>query len=345
MINSKTLTNWYSIYKRHLPWRETKNPYYIWLSEIILQQTRVAQGMPYYLKFIEKFPTIQHLAKAEEQEVLKLWQGLGYYSRARNLHTAAQYVTCELDGIFPDTYHEILKLKGVGDYTASAIASICFNAPTPVLDGNVFRVIARYYGIETPIHTGKAQSEFKQILHEIIDPENPADFNQAIMEFGAIQCKPKSPNCTSCPFQTQCYAYRTNKVDQFPVKLKPKKEKKRYFNYLVFLSADGKTILEKRTQKDIWKNLYQFPLIESEREQKKDSISKEIKEKYDVYTSLFDLQLYNDKEKVHKLSHQHIYTKFWIVYVDELKRGISLKQLKQYPFPVLISNFLNTFNY
>lgn len=186
------LTNWYSVNKRELPWRKTKNPYYIWLSEIILQQTQIKQGLPYYEAFVTNFPTIFDLANASEEEVLKLWQGLGYYSRARNLHFTAKYIVNELNGIFPNTYKELLKLKGIGDYTASAIASICFNEPTAVVDGNVYRFLSRHYGIETPINTTEGFKTFKALATELIDTNNPADFNQAIMEFGATQCKPKN---------------------------------------------------------------------------------------------------------------------------------------------------------
>ena len=254
MIFSEILTHWYSIHKRYLPWRETKDPYKIWLSEIILQQTQVSQGLPYYYKFVERYPTIFELSKALENEVLKLWQGLGYYSRARNLHSTAQYIANELNGNFPNSYKELIKLKGIGDYTASAIASICFNEPSPVLDGNVYRVISRYYGISTPINTSKAQKEFKTVLQTIIDKKNPDVFNQAIMEFGAKQCKPQSPNCSICPFNASCFALAKNKIQELPVKLKPLKVKKRHFNYLVYLSDDNKTVLEKRNN-GIWQNL------------------------------------------------------------------------------------------
>ena len=196
---SKVLINWYLKNNRELPWRKTKNPYHIWLSEIMLQQTRVAQGLPYYLKFTEAFPTVFDLANADESYVLKLWQGLGYYSRARNLHFTAKYIAEELNGVFPNTYKGLLKLKGVGDYTASAIASICYSEPTAVVDGNVYRVLSRYYGIDTPINSTKGIKDFKELAQQILDKENIGAYNQAIMDFGAIQCKPKSPNCGECP--------------------------------------------------------------------------------------------------------------------------------------------------
>ena len=340
MINSKTLINWYSSNKRDLPWRNTRNPYYIWLSEIILQQTQVNQGLPYYYKFVKHYPSVFELAKAPEDDVLKLWQGLGYYSRARNLHHTAKSIVNELDGNFPETYNELIKLKGIGDYTASAIASICFKESTPVLDGNVYRLVARYYGIEVPINTGKAQKEFKKILHEIIDKDNPAEFNQAIMEFGSKQCKPQSPDCSICPFNNGCYALSKKKIQELPVKLKPNKTKKRYFNYLVYLSEDNKTVLEKREGKDIWQNLYQFPLIETEK-----SLSIKSLDEYLNKISIKDVYLFNKEVVVHKLSHQHLYVKFWIIRSTELKKGIPISGIKKYPVPILIGNFIDSFNF
>lgn len=344
MINSKTLIHWYLDNKRELPWRNTQNPYHIWLSEIILQQTRVDQGLPYYLAFTSEFPTIQELAFASEEQVLKLWQGLGYYSRARNLHSTAKFIVNQLGGIFPNTFRELLKLKGVGDYTASAIASICYNEVTPVLDGNVYRVLARYYGIKTPINTSKAREEFKRVLQDIIDKKDPATFNQAIMEFGAKQCKPKSPNCSVCPFEKKCYANAYNMVGEFPVKLKPKKVKKRHFNYLVFISQKNKTQIEKRSKKGIWQNLYQFPLIESDKSQNLETIETIINQMFKE-KDILKIDEYNEQDIIHKLSHQHLYTKFWIVRIKNLENGVSINQLKDYPFPVLISNFLQEFSY
>ena len=342
MINPTTLINWYSENKRELPWRNTKNPYFIWLSEIILQQTQVNQGLPYYYKFVNQYPTVFDLANASESDVLKLWQGLGYYSRARNLHCTAKYITEELDGKFPDTYKELIKLKGIGDYTASAIASICFDEATPVLDGNVYRVIARYYGIETPINTGKAQKDFKEVLQEIIDKKNPAEFNQAIMEFGSKQCKPQSPDCSICPFNKRCYALAKGKIQDLPVKQKLIKVKKRYFNYIVYISDDDKTKIEKRDKKDIWQNLYQFPLVETER-----SFSlKEIKQLVSEKQSIIELTLYNKDVIIHKLSHQHLNVKFWIARVEKLiGENVSINQIKKYPVPILIGNFLEEFNF
>lgn len=341
---NKTLSVWYSEHKRDMPWRNTKNPYYIWLSEIILQQTQIAQGQPYYEAFVSKYPTIFDLANAEENDILKLWQGLGYYSRARNLHFTAKYVVNELNGIFPNTYSELLKLKGVGDYTASAIASICFNEPTAVVDGNVYRVLSRYFGIDTPINSTKGIKEFKTLAASLMDHDNPSNYNQAIMEFGAIQCKPKNPYCATCPLNESCVALQKNLIDELPVKLKKTKVSIKYFNFLVLLSSDKKTVFQKRTQKGIWQNLYQFPLLETDHKLKIADFKK-----HPYITSYFkglpfEYSLYNNKDIVHKLSHQHLHTKFWIVEIDQLpKNGIPIANLRQYPTSILISNFIDAF--
>ena len=324
-----------------MPWRNTTNPYYIWLSEIILQQTRVAQGTSYYLKFIEHFPTIYDLSNADEQLVLKLWQGLGYYSRARNLHFTAQHIVNDLDGIFPSTYNELLKLKGVGDYTASAIASICFNEPTAVVDGNVYRVLSRYYGITTPINSSAGIKEFKALAQQLIDPNNSATHNQAIMEFGARMCKPQNPDCETCPFNGSCVALELKKIKELPVKDKKIKIKKRYFNYIVVLTDDGKTILNQRTEKGIWRNLYEFPLIESDT-----LIDENILIKNDFFQELTNekkiyLKLFNPKTIVHKLSHQHIYTHFWVVKTSSsVMANTPYEEISDFPMPILIYNFI-----
>ncbi|WP_336129692.1 A/G-specific adenine glycosylase [Mesoflavibacter sp. CH_XMU1422-2] len=343
---STKLINWYTVNKRDLPWRSTTNPYYIWLSEIILQQTQVVQGTPYYHAFTSQFPTVYDLAKANEEDVLKLWQGLGYYSRARNLHWSAKYIVKELDGVFPDTYKDILKLKGVGDYTASAIASICFNEVTAVVDGNVYRALSRIFGIETPINSTPGQKEFKALAQQLIDKQQPAIFNQAIMEFGARQCKPKNPDCSVCPFKTGCLALKGNKIDVLPVKLKKTKVTKKYFNFIVIISKNEKTILEQRVGSGIWQNLYQFPLIETEKPSTYNNIKSMI-ENLDVLEDMnFDVHLYNDTDIIHKLSHQHLYTKFWIVSVDKsIKKGIDISNIEDFPVPILIGNFIDKFNF
>ncbi|QDO93472.1 A/G-specific adenine glycosylase [Formosa sediminum] len=346
MSFSKTLTDWYSVNKRQLPWRQTTNPYYIWLSEIILQQTQIKQGLPYYENFVTTFPTVFDLANANEAEVLKLWQGLGYYSRARNLHFAAKYVVNELDGVFPDTYKELLKLKGVGDYTASAIASICYNEVTAVVDGNVYRVLSRYFGIDTPINSSKGDKEFKALAQELIDKKDPATFNQAVMEFGAVQCKPKSPDCTVCPFVSSCYAFGKHVISELPVKIKAAKVSKKYFNFLVFLTPNHTTVLEQRQGKGIWQNLYQFPLIESNKPLTQKQLELELKDLDIIKEQTYELSLYNKDEIVHKLSHQHLYTKFWIVDLDSnIKEGTPIAALEDFPVPILIGNFIEAFNF
>lgn len=346
MIISKTLINWYSNNKRHLPWRQTTSPYFIWLSEIILQQTQVNQGLPYYKAFIKSYPSVFDLASADESDILKLWQGLGYYSRARNLHATSKYIVSELDGIFPDNYKDLLKLKGVGDYTASAIASICFNEVTAVVDGNVYRVLSRFFGIDTPINSSKGIKEFKEIAQQLIDKKNPSDFNQAIMEFGAVQCKPKNPNCYICPLKNSCVALQKSRIEALPVKLKKIKVKQKYFNFLVFISENSTTILEKRLGKGIWQNLYQFPLIETEKSKSFIEFKKLLKKNDLVKDATFNLSLYNNDDIIHKLSHQHLFTKFWIVNINNLNvEGIPLETIHDYAVPVLISNFIKSFNF
>ncbi|MFS4482528.1 A/G-specific adenine glycosylase [Hyunsoonleella sp. 2307UL5-6] len=343
MAFSKILTSWYSANKRSLPWRETKNPYFIWLSEIILQQTQVKQGLPYYETFVKHFPTVFDLAKADESKVLKLWQGLGYYSRARNLHFTSKYIVNECEGIFPDTYKGLLKLKGVGDYTASAIASICFNEVAAVVDGNVYRVLSRYYGINTPINITEGIKTFKALAQELIDTKDPATFNQAIMEFGAIQCRPKNPDCMFCPFNDSCVAYNKGIVAQLPVKLKKLKVKQRYFNFLVFLSQNKQTVLEQREGKGIWQNLYQFPLIETDNNLGYDDFLKLTKQHVILKGNTFELSQYNTVPKVHKLSHQHLNTTFWVINVDKVDKGVPFKKINEYPVPILIGKFIEGF--
>lgn len=338
-----TLVYWYLQNKRDLPWRKTKNPYLIWLSEIILQQTRVGQGLDYYLKFSKTFPTVLELANAKEASVLKLWQGLGYYSRARNLHFSAKYIVNELNGEFPASYHDLLKLKGVGDYTASAIASICYKEATAVVDGNVYRVLARYFGIHTAINSTKGIKEFKQLAQQLITSENPGTYNQAIMEFGAKQCKPQNPDCNQCPLNEGCVALQKKLVSSLPVKEKKIKIKQRHFNYLV-LNTKNHTLLQQRTTKDIWQHLYEFPLIESEKELTyKELNNSSILEQHFKGINI-SIQLFNNKTIIHKLSHQHLYTKFWIINVDNLPHNTtSWNDFETYPVPVLIHNFVKKF--
>lgn len=255
---------WYEENKRDLPWRRTKDPYLIWLSEIILQQTRIDQGLSYYERFAEIYPAISDLARATEQDILKLWQGLGYYSRARNMHFAAQFIVNELDGHFPSTYDGIRGLKGIGDYTAAAIGSISFNLPVPVVDGNVLRFFSRHFGILEAIDSLQAKKLVFNQAQQLIPVSDPGTFNQAIMEFGAKYCKPSNPDCKSCPFLSTCFAYNREMVNQLPVRAKPVVQRTRYFHYLVISSADMKLIaMQQRKNNDIWKGLYDFPLIET----------------------------------------------------------------------------------
>lgn len=340
---SNYLIPWYLQNKRDLPWRTTRNPYNIWLSEIILQQTRVEQGMSYYYKFIKNFPTVRDLALASEEEVLKLWQGLGYYSRARNLHFSAQYIVNELQNIFPKSYNDLIKLKGVGDYTASAIASICYNEPTAVVDGNVYRVLARYYGISTPINSSKGIKEFKQLAQSLIDINEPGTYNQAIMEFGATMCKPQSPDCNSCPLNTSCVALSKNQIKELPIKEKKIKIRNRYFNYLVIKTDDNKTTLVKR-EKGVWLNLYEFLLIETS-----NLIDENQLIEHPIFNSTLKkmsvtLKLFNKEVIIHKLSHQHIHTKFWIVNTPASEDfQIPWGTVHKYPVSTLIDNFLTQY--
>ena len=335
------LIEWYLQKKRDLPWRNTTNPYPIWLSEIILQQTRVAQGMPYFYAFLESFPTIKELAIADEQQVLKLWQGLGYYSRARNLHQTAQYIANELDGVFPNSYAGLIQLKGIGEYTASAIASFAYNEPVPVVDGNVFRVVSRYFGIESDISAGKTKKEFTALAAELLSKEQPALFNQAIMEFGAMHCTPKNPDCENCIFNSSCVALQKGLVGQLPFKSKKIKIRKRYFNYIVLQDKKGNTKIQQRTDKGIWHNLYEFPLFETTQEEGFETIAPLIKNDTDFGDSVVSIQEANPISLIHKLSHQHLYIKFWKVTVNNtLTDGVNPEQLRTFPFPIVIHNFI-----
>jgi len=341
MSFTKLLVQWYLQNKRDLPWRNTRNPYFIWLSEIMLQQTRVAQGMPYFFAFTEAFPTVFDLANASEQQVLKLWQGLGYYSRARNLHKTAQYVAYDLNGIFPDNYNDLLQLKGVGDYTAAAIASFSYNETVPVVDGNVFRVLSRYFDVETDISNASAKKEFRDLAFELMPKDNPAIFNQAMMEFGALQCVPKNPDCSICVMNQSCAALQKNKVNLLPVKSKKTKVRNRFFNYLVAEDENQNTIITKRTDKGIWHNLYEFPLLETEKEEGFNIVSEQIAIHPYFEDKIISITELNQKSQIHKLSHQHLHIKFWKIRLKgTLKDGTDYETLKSHPFPVVIYNFI-----
>lgn len=347
------LINWYLPNARELPWRKTRDPYRIWLSEIMLQQTRIAQGLPYYEKFVAAFPSVFELANASEEQVLKLWQGLGYYSRARNLHFTAKYIANELNGVFPKTYLELKKLKGVGEYTAAAIASFCYDEPVAVLDGNVFRVLARYFGIATPINSTEGKKEFRALAEKLIDVKNPATYNQAIMEFGALHCKPKNPLCLVCPFQPDCVAFQQSKVAELPVKLKKAKVRTRQFNYLVFINNGEETLLQQRIENGIWKNLYEFPLVETEKEQFKENFSEGEEIQHLLGEAAKNLQLYNIKPIKHVLSHQKLMIKFWILETENfpLKKFTkeftlaNAESINDYPVPVVLAKFIERFDF
>lgn len=342
---SQTIIRWYNKNERDLPWRHTKDAYKIWLSEIILQQTRVQQGLPYYETFVKKFPAIHHLAKAKEDAVMKAWQGLGYYSRARNLHHTAKFISKHLKGKFPDEFEEIKKLKGIGDYTAGAIASFAFNKPHPVVDGNVFRVLSRYFGIKTPIDTTEGKKEFTRKAEFLLDKKNPGLFNQAVMEFGALQCVPQNPDCRKCPLKKNCKAYLKNLVDVLPIKSKKGKIRTRYFNYLI-IRQKGKILIRKRTENDIWKNLYDFPMIETNKE----ISSSQIKKMLRINPKSLVL---NPKSFKHILSHQIIFARFWEVKSSEKNSSalngmqnpnlsyINENQLGKLAFPRLIERYFD----
>lgn len=339
------LINWYRENKRELPWRNTTDPYKIWLSEIILQQTRVQQGLPYYEKFTNQFPTINDLADASEQDVLLLWQGLGYYSRARNMHYTAKMIVDKYNGNFPENHNEILTLKGVGEYTAAAIASFAFDKAYPVLDGNVFRFISRLFGIEKPIDTSTGKKEITKALDLIFNTQKPALFNQAIMEFGATHCTPKKPKCDTCIFNMQCEALGSKKVMSIPVKKGKTKILKVNHTYMCFIH-DNKTYIEKRTA-GIWKNLYQFPLIEEDI--KPDGITK-IVNRYLKTPSKFEISDVFDS--THILSHRKIQASFYTIHLDTspifLKNNIfeiPLADLTtRYPVSILTQNYLKRLN-
>jgi A/G-specific adenine glycosylase len=347
MSLSDELIHWYHQNKRNLPWRHTTNPYTIWLSEIILQQTRVEQGLPYFNRFLEKYPTVSDFAAATEDEVLNLWQGLGYYSRGRNMLYTAQLVQKNYNGMFPASYAELIKLKGIGEYTAAAIASFAANEAKAVVDGNVYRVLARYFGIDDPINSTTGKKLFQQIANQQLNRQQPAMHNQAIMEFGAMLCKPKNPACGICPVRLGCYAFKNNATTSLPVKLNKLKIRKRYFNYLL-ISDNNRILMHKRGMRDIWANMYELPLIETA----------ELMEPYEVL-NLPQIKQFTAKAPavksisgVHKhvLTHQHLYVRFIELdgCLNELPNNyffIEVKKIKNLALPqiifIFLANFLN----
>lgn len=334
------ILSWFSANYRDLPWRKSKNPYHIWLSEIILQQTRVIQGLPYFEKFIQKYPSIENLANASEEEVLRLWQGLGYYSRARNLHKCSKIIADKYQGTFPDTSMALIKLPGIGPYTAAAIASIAFEEPVPVIDGNVLRVCSRYLGIREEINSSSVLQRIRKFLTSEIDNAEPGNFNQALMELGALVCKPGKPECLLCPLHTNCLGYNTGIASQLPVK-KPKNiKKKRFFNYLI-LKSSGKIYMQQRNIKDIWKGLFEFLLIESDRLHTWHSLPEMQNIPVAMKDCIFESDLYH-----HVLTHQNIIARFFIVECEPtpLKDLIgngwyTLQEIENLPKPVLIDRF------
>lgn len=340
MTFSKALISWYLQNKRDLPWRKNTHPYPVWLSEIMLQQTRVSQGLPYFLKFTEAFPAVKDLADAPEEKVLHLWQGLGYYSRARNLHATAKQVAYELGGTFPDSYAGLLKLKGVGEYTAAAIASISYGEAVPVVDGNVYRVLARYFGITTDISSSGAKKEFTALAATLLPPTQAADFNQAMMEFGALQCVPKSPDCTICVLNTDCAAYTTGRVNELPVKLKKQKVTNRFFNYIVVKDANGRLLVNRRGDKGIWHGLYEFPLLETETALGEAEITERIKSFSGLGFVPENIRLLSPEPVIHKLSHQKLHIQFWEASTSiALPEAVDTQHLKTIPLPIVLHNF------
>lgn len=347
---TSSLLHWYAQNQRDLPWRKSRDPYVIWVSEVILQQTRIDQGTPYFFRFLEAFPTVKELAEATETDVLALWQGLGYYSRARNMHQTAKLVWYDLHGHFPQTYEGLLKLKGVGPYTAAAIASIAFNVPVALVDGNVVRFFSRFFGIQEPADSPVTKREVSRLAQQFMEPLQPRAYNQAIMEMGSILCKPIHPDCQICTFRSDCFAYQNNLVEKLPAPKRPPKQRHRYFHYLVFVQPDASHIdqllLSKRADKDIWQGLYDFPLVET-----------------DMPITLAELILHPEWEKrmgkgsevsvvkvgssKHLLSHQVIHATFYVVSKppaqDDTSQLVSVNELTQFPVPRLIERFLESF--
>jgi A/G-specific adenine glycosylase len=344
---AEEIINWYQLHKRDLPWRNTDDPYIIWLSEIIMQQTRVEQGTPYFNRFAEKYPTVKQFANATEEEILKLWQGLGYYSRGRNMHHTAKIVMEEHAGYFPSRYDDLIKLKGVGEYTAAAISSFSSNEAKAVVDGNVFRLLSRYFGIDTPINSGKGKKLFTELANELLDKSQAGEFNQAIMEFGALQCKPKNPDCLACPLQVDCEAKRTNRIQELPVKNKLQKSRERFFNY-IFVLKENQILLNKRGPGDIWENLYDLPLFES-----KSLCSAHDLTQSEDFIKCFGTQVHIksiSKPIKHILSHQKLHTNF--ISIENFSEDflttknwfyVSENDLDRFAQPKLIFHFLENF--
>lgn len=346
MAFQQEIIRWYLSNKRSLPWRDTQDPYVIWLSEIILQQTRVEQGLPYFNRFLEAYPAVADFAAATETEILKLWQGLGYYSRGRNMLFTARQIMELHAGVFPVSYADLIRLKGIGEYTAAAISSFSSGEAKAVLDGNVFRVLSRYFGISTPINSTAGKKQFSELAQSMIHTEDPALYNQAIMEFGALQCKPKSPLCPNCPLQLSCYAKNNALVPVLPVKIKKAAVKIRYINY--FICQDGDDILvNKRIKEDIWQHLYDFPRIETNAEASvgNEEFLNEVKQKFGDDVSILSLM-----EMKHLLTHQIIYVKFFALdnYIINFNinaevNWVSWTDFDKLPQPKILTKFINLY--
>jgi A/G-specific adenine glycosylase len=344
------LLGWYPRHRRDLPWRHTRDPYAIWLSEVILQQTRVAQGLPYYLDFLASYPTVHELAAAPEQDVLRHWQGLGYYSRARNMHHTAQQVVSEFGGQFPATYAGLRQLKGVGPYTAAAIASFAFDEAVAVLDGNVFRVLSRIFGLHSDIAAPSSRKEFQALADQHLLPAHAAEFNQAIMEFGALQCTPAKPDCLFCPLQSQCWAFQHGEVALLPVKSKAKAARTRFFHYLVLRHGE-QLYLKERLAGDIWQGLYDFALAETDSTEL--PAAEVLRHVEALGGQLATSRVAEDQPAPalrHVLSHQKLEARFHAVELatalpatalrDTGLRAYSAAEIENLPKPVLISNYL-----
>jgi len=344
---SEKIVEWYDLNKRNLPWRHTKDPYKIWLSEIILQQTRINQGLPYYKKLVSEFPTVNELASAPEKKVLRLWQGLGYYSRARNMHACAKEVVNHFNARFPKTSEELKRLPGIGEYTAAAIASISFNEQVAVVDGNVFRVLSRIFGVDTPINSPEGKEQFTTLANKLIGKGSPAIHNQAVMEFGALHCKPKNPLCTTCVFQTYCMANKHGLQSLLPIKIPKTKSRNRYLYYFVLL-RNGSIMMNHRNGKDIWQGLYDFYLIEKNRFSVPEKLINDdpfLKKLMPTASSMS-----TSKRYTHILSHQKIQSKFTVLQLSKKPESVSgslrfysIKKVKELPKPALISRFLHDF--
>ena len=331
---SNKLINWYNHNKRDLPWRKTKDPYKIWVSEIILQQTRIEFGIKYYNKFLKRYPDVKKLANSKEMALMKIWEGLGYYSRAINMLKTAKIVLNSFNGVFPLEYEKLIQLPGVGDYTASAISSICNDELQVVVDGNVLRFLSRMHKIDLPIESIKTKKYFKKLGFKLIQNVKPGDFNQALMDYGSTICKPKKFDCNNCLFSSDCKAFNSNSVENYPVKKKKIKVKDRFLNYVVVVTNDNKTQIKKRDSSGIWKNLYEFPLIETKIETSAKQISKEL--------DLNLKDLLSVKKINHRLSHQLLHITFFVYKVDyKLDDLVDINTLASYPFPKPINKFIS----